>query len=85
MTETILDRTEALYTSYEQLPLTLSAPQAARVIGISVPKMYQLMHSCDFPTMFIGKRMLVNKDALIKYMKEHTRTTTASSDVSRHP
>lgn len=73
------------YTSYDQLPLTLSAPQAAKVMGISVPKMYQLMHSCDFPTMFIGKRMLVNKDALIKYMKEHTRKTSASPDVSRHP
>jgi len=73
MTETILDRTEALYTSYDQLPLTLSAPQAANAIGCSVSKMYELMHSADFPTTIINKRLMVRKEMLIKYMNAHTR------------
>ena len=63
----------ARFTSYDQLPLTLNAPQAADVLGISVAKMYELMHSSEFPTLFLGKRMLVKKDALLRYLDAHTR------------
>lgn len=85
MTETIPEHAGALYTSYDQLPLTLSAPQAAKVIGISVSKMYQLMHRSDFPTLFLDKRMLVTKDALLRYLDEHTRTVTTSSSSNPYP
>ena len=57
-----------LYTSIDQLPITLSAPQVAKVLGISRAIAYTLMHSVDFPTLTIGKRMVVPKDKLLAWM-----------------
>ncbi len=56
------------YTSYEQLPLALNASQVAQVPGISRANAYALMHSKEFPTLQIGKRMTVPKDRLIAWM-----------------
>ncbi len=56
------------YTSYDQLPLALNAAQVAQVLGISRANAYTLMHSKEFPTLQIGKRMTVPKDRLIAWM-----------------
>lgn len=55
-------------TSYEQLPLMLNANQLAGVLGISRAGAYELMHSKGFPTLRIGKRMMVNKDHLARWI-----------------
>ena len=57
------------YTSMEQLPITLSANQVAQVLGISRTNAYTLMHSKGFPTIQIGKRMVVPKNKLIEWME----------------
>ena len=58
------------YTSYDQLPLALCADDVAAVLGISRANAYTLMHSKDFPTITIGKRMIVPKDKLLAWMDE---------------
>ena len=58
------------FTSIDQLPITLSAEQVAQVLGISRAGAYTLMHSKDFPTITIGKRMIVPKDKLLAWMDE---------------
>ena len=58
------------FTSVDQLPITLSAPQVAEVLGISRANAYVLMHSADFPTLRIGKRMVVPKDKLIEWINK---------------
>ena len=58
------------YTSYEQLPLALSAEDVAQVLGISRANAYTLMHSKSFPTLTIGKRLVVPKDKLLVWMEE---------------
>ena len=58
------------FTSIDQLPITLSATQVAEVLGISRANAYTLMHSKDFPTITIGKRMIVPKDKLLAWMEE---------------
>ena len=58
------------YTSYEQLPLALSAEEVAQVLGISRANAYTLMHSKSFPTLTIGKRLVVPKDKLLVWMEE---------------
>ena len=58
-------------TSYDQLPVALKADQVAAVLGISRAGAYNLMRSEGFPTLFIGKRMIVPKDKLIDWMDEH--------------
>ena len=57
-----------IYTSYEQLPLMLNADQVAKVLAISRANAYTLMRSKGFPTLRIGKRMMVPKDRLIEWM-----------------
>ena len=56
------------YTSVDQLPLTLTANQVASVLSISRTNAYKLMHSKGFPTIPIGKRMIVHRDKLIEWM-----------------
>ena len=58
------------YTSYDQLPLALNADDVAAVLGISRANAYTLMHSKDFPTIQIGKRMVVPKDKLLAWMEK---------------
>lgn len=64
MTETMT------YTSLDQLPITLRADELAAVLGISRAGAYTLMRSKDFPTIFIGKRMVVYRDKFIQWMAE---------------
>ncbi len=61
------------YTSMEELPVTLNAQDVATVLGISRANAYCLMHSRGFPTLQIGKRMVVPKDKLIEWINEHIK------------
>lgn len=58
-----------IYTSLDQLPITLCTEEVAQVLGISRAGAYTLMHSDGFPTIQIGKRMVVPKDKLIAWME----------------
>ena len=55
-------------TDPAQLPMALNAKQVAAVLGISRAGAYNLMRSEGFPTLFIGKRMVVPKDRLLAWM-----------------
>lgn len=55
-------------TSFEQLPVTLKADEVAAVLGISRANAYTLMRSDGFPTIHIGKRMIVPRDKLIEWI-----------------
>ena len=52
---------EAIYTSYEELPLFLNAETLAKLLGVSVSSSYELMHEKDFPAIRIGSRLVVPK------------------------
>ena len=62
-------------TSYDQLPLTLNADQISRILGISRSASYELLRSADFPTVRIGKRMLVPKDKFIRWLSDQAAHT----------
>ncbi len=57
-------------TDLAQLPIALNATQVAAVLGISRAGAYNLMRSEGFPTLFIGKRMVVPKDRLLAWMND---------------
>lgn len=59
---------EQSYTHFDQLPLMLNADQLAQVLGISRAGAYQLMHAKGFPTIRIGKRMVVPKENLLRWL-----------------
>ena len=51
---------------------TLTVDEAARLIGISKPKMYELTKSPDFPVIHIGRKILINRQSLLRWMKGET-------------
>ena len=59
----------------DQLPLTLNADEIAAVLGISRANTYTLMHAKDFPTLRIGKRMIVPKEQFILWMNKQLKKT----------
>ena len=60
-------------SSFNDLPLVLNAAQLAGVLNISRANAYNLLHREDFPTLHIGKRMLVPRDKLVRWMDEQAR------------
>ena len=58
------------FSSYDQLPLTLNADDIATVLSISRANAYTLMRAKGFPTIFIGRRMIVPKNKLLAWMDE---------------
>ena len=58
------------YSAYDQLPLTLQASDLSSILGISRAGAYTLMHRRGFPTLFIGKRMIVPKDKFFQWLDD---------------
>lgn len=50
--------------------LTYSVTEAAEVLGISRPSMYNLIHAEGFPTLKVGNRRLISKELLAEWVKE---------------
>jgi predicted DNA-binding transcriptional regulator AlpA len=59
------------YKSYDALPLFLNAEVVARVLGVSPSSEYELMHEDGFPVLRVGSRMVVPKDAFIRWVASH--------------
>ena len=60
------------YKSYDDLPLFLNSATVAKVLGVSPSSGYELMHEPDFPVLRVGSRMVVPKDAFIRWVESHT-------------
>lgn len=63
-----------IYKSPEDLPATLNAEDVALYLGLSRAGAYNLINSSDFPTLRIGKRLIVPKQAFIRWVEEKTGT-----------
>ena len=63
---------ESVYTAYEDLPLFLNAETVAKLLGISISSSYELMHEKDFPALRIENRIVVPKEAFIRWVEQHT-------------
>ena len=63
---------ESNYKSYDELPLFLNAATVAKVLGIAPSSSYELMHEKDFPVLWIGNRIVVPKEAFIRWVEQHT-------------
>ena len=57
----------------QNLPFTLNAQQVSDVLGIARNSAYTLMHSEGFPTIHIGKRLLVPRDKLLQWIDHQTQ------------
>ena len=60
-------------TSQQSSPgtkMTLSVREAAELIGISKPKMYELIHSNEIPSIHVGKKIVIARQALMEWLSE---------------
>ncbi len=61
-----------MYKSYDELPLMLSVPEVAAVLGISRAGAYELVRSAGFPALKIGSRIVVPKEKFISWIDRQT-------------
>ena len=66
---------ESIYKTYDELPLFLNAETVAKVLGVSPSSRYELMHEQGFPALRIGSRIVIPKEAFIRWVEEHTGGT----------
>ena len=62
----------SIIKNYDDLPLFLNAEQLAQLLGISISSAYELMSEKGFPSLRIGKRLLVPKDKFIAWTDEQS-------------
>lgn len=63
---------ESKFKNYDDLPLTLTAPEVGEVLGISRASAYELVRSQGFPHIRIGTRILVPKDKFLAWIDAQT-------------
>ena len=66
------------YRTIEEYPIALSAEEVGCILGISRSNAYKLMRAKGFPTLHIGKRMLVPKDRLIRWIEANVHTESCA-------
>ena len=62
---------KSMYKTYEELPLYLNADTVAKLLGISISSAYELMSEEGFPSVRIGKRLIVPKGNLQAWVEAH--------------
>ncbi len=50
-------------------PLALSVTEAAKLLGISRPTLYNLLHREDFPAFKLGGRTLISTEGLREWVR----------------
>ena len=53
-------------------PAVMNAMQVAKYLGISKQGAYNLMNSESFPTLRVGKRLLVSSDRFLEWIGKHS-------------
>ena len=63
---------ESNYKNHDELPLFLNAATVAKVLGIAPSSSYELMHEKAFPALRVGNRVVVPKEAFVRWVEQHT-------------
>jgi excisionase family DNA binding protein len=56
------------YCKLDDFPFMLSVENLASVLNISKSNAYKVMNRADFPSIRIGKRLLVNKESVVNWI-----------------
>ena len=54
-------------------PLAVSAAEAARLLGVSRPTLYNLLNQSGFPSFRVGNRVLVSVTGLQDWVDQQTK------------
>ena len=64
---------KSIYTSYDELPLLLNVKQLADLLGVSDSSVYKLIQEDGFPSLRIGKRIVIPKEELREWISTRTK------------
>ena len=64
---------QSSYKSYEDLPLFLNVNDLSKALGIAPSSCYELMHEKDFPSIRIGKRLVVQREKFSEWVDEQSK------------
>lgn len=64
---------KSIYTSYDELPLLLNAKQLGDLLGVSDSSVYELIQGDGFPSLRIGKRIVIPKEELREWITARTK------------
>lgn len=56
----------------EMEPMAISTSEAARLLGVSRPTIYKLIHRNDFPVFHVGTRTMISVEGLRKWVEKQT-------------
>lgn len=54
--------------------ITISTKEAAQMLGVSLTTMYELVHIEGFPSILVGKKILINVEGLRNWVNERSGT-----------
>ena len=63
------------YRNNNDLPLMLSVPEVAKVLGISRAGAYELVRADSFPKIRIGNRILIPRDKFIAWIDQQSEVS----------
>jgi len=63
-------------------PLAYSVPQTAQVLGVSRPKIYELVRQAGFPAFKLGGRTLVSAEGLQEWVRQQVQPTGAADKIN---
>lgn len=61
------------YSDLESVPLFLGSLEIMKLLGLSRTTVYELFQSEDLPTITVGRRHMVRKDALLQWIDSHEK------------
>lgn len=64
---------KSIYKSYDELPLLLNVKQLADLLGVSDSSVYELIQEDGFPSLRIGKRIVIPKEELREWISTHAK------------
>ena len=64
---------KSVFTNYDELPLLLNTTQLADLLGVSHSSVYELIQEAGFPSLRIGKRIVIPKEELRQWISDNTK------------
>jgi|LSQX01.3.fsa_nt_gb hypothetical protein len=64
---------EKKYKTIQDLPLFFPVETLAKIMGIGLANAYDLCHRKGFPAIFIKRRIVISRDAFIKWLENQSK------------
>ena len=77
-TTAIQNRKQVCILNETDTRLTLTVEEAAKLLGVSRIKGYELAHSEGFPAMRLGRKLLIPRDRFLAWIDEQAGTAANS-------